>query len=297
MGFMARVFTFSIILSALVITGGFCDIPCLNNIGKDKTYFIKPLQAIVGNNLPISQDFIDSHKTNLYELIGKNILRECMLPPYLDFNKIADAESIIIPFEIDNQKYELMVNTTSLFTKFNIPTAILVADKDHRALTPGNEIKKSDMPRDYFFTKECSDHYVRFNLSNSSAVNKAGQSAIGSDVEYFLDFPVGKSCRAFPGLVLGAQRGWGGKEKIIAYNNYKDARKAMNTFADTLRNSACSGLAVYHVALEEMPKERAGTEGWLMLGGVVYGTIYGFSPRDLADIQKVTVMSEPRLIQ
>lgn len=255
------------------------DIACLTKIGQDEENFLTPFKDLVVDKTlltkgPELQDFIDSNKAKFYALIAGNVLSHCILPPnYSDFNKIADASSIVIPFEIDTQKYDITVDTTYLFDHIELPTAILVFN--NRTKSPGDVIKKSEMPKDYFFSSDCSDHYIKFNLSDDACVNVAGQSAFaaygGSDNEYFLDMPVGKSCRAFPGLVLGDFGGWGAEEKVIAYNNYQEGRKAMKAFASRLQNTACGnqGLAVYQVSINNMPVEQNGKEGFAIAAGVV----------------------------
>ena len=292
MSFFKNIFLCSFMLSAFVIRGGLCDIPCITAIGGDETNFISEIKNIVGSN-KLDQSFVDLHKREFYELISHNADIHCSNPK--DVNNIADTESILIPFTIGGQKYDIKVNTASLFDYFmRIPSAILVADRGHNNQKPGDIIDKSAMPKNYFFSSECSDHYVRFNLSNKAAVNKAGQTAFavygGAENEFFLDMPVGKSCRAFPGLVLGDFGGWGAKEKIVVYTNYREARKALKAFAGALQNTMCGnqGLAVYQVDIENTPVDKPGRwEGWISAG------VMFFVPRDLADIQKVKILSDP----
>lgn len=287
-------------LSIFAITGGLCDIPCVTAIGGDTTNFINKIKTIVGTN-KLDQSFVSSHQREFYELISRNVDIHC--PDLKDVNIIADTESILIPFTIDEQKYDIKVNTAGLFDYFmRIPSAILVADQGHSNQKPGDVINKSAMPTNYFFSSACSDHYVRFNLSNKAAVNKAGQAAFaaygGAENEFFLDMPVGKSCRAFPGLVLGDFGGWGAKEKIVVYTNYREARKAFKAFAGALQNTACGnqGLAVYQVSINDIPADRGSDRSWMLAVGGALGA-YAFVPQELADIQKVTILSDPIIIR
>ena len=293
---MARVFTVSIVLSTLVIHGGICDIPCLNKIGQDTNNFINKLNTIVGSET-LNQEFVDTHQTDFYDLVGQGIINHCASAGSRNMNAIADIDYIVIPFVLKNQKYDIKVNTDKLFTHVQRPSALLVVNKT--TLRPDDIVKKSDMPKRYFFPDDCSDHHVRFNLNNNAAVNKAGQSAFaaygGAENEFFLDMPVGKSCRAFPGLVLGDVGGWGAAETIIVYTNYKEARKALKAFANNLNHTACSnsGLAVYMVDIQNIPPEQSRLTWSVAIGGV----LGFFVPQNLADIPQVTILSDPEIIK
>lgn len=277
---------FSCICGALASTSAMCEVACLKVIGQNTELFLNPMKEIINQNADFQeiiktkesfQEFIDRNKSKFYGLVAGNVLTQCLGNNYYDLNAIADSETITIPFTIDNKKYDITVNSSNLFEYIDLPTAFLVVN--NRTKVPGDIIKKSDMPRDYFFTNTCSDYHTRFNLSNKAPVNIAGQESFpiygGKKNEFFLDFPVGKSCRAFPGLVLGDYGGWGGKEKIVAYNNYREGRNALKTFAKTLQNTSCGnqGLAVYQVSIDAMPVEKNGKKGWAIAGGVTGGTM------------------------
>lgn len=254
------------------------NIACLDKIGQDTENFVKPFQDIVGDkgvigDGPKLQEFINENKGKFYGLIAGNILAHCIGGNYANFNTIADAQSIKIAFSLDNKKYDIMVDTSRLFDYIDLPSAILVVND--RSKNPGDAIEKSQMPTDYFYTSECSDHFVWGNLDDDAPVNKAGQVAFaaygGSENEFFLDFPVGSSCRAFPGLVLGDFGGWGAEEKIVIYRNYQEGRKAFKTFAQHLNNTQCGnqGLAVYQVSINNKPYTKEnGTQGWAIAAGV-----------------------------
>ena len=178
---------------------------------------------------------------------------------------------------MDGRKYDITIDSASLFDYINLPTALIVVN--NRTKHPGDIIEKKEMPTDYFFSESCSDHNVRVNLNYKASINRAGQSVFGvyggSDSEFFLDMPVGKSCRAFPGLVLGDFGGWGAKEKIVSYENYREGRKALKSFSHELQNTFCGnqGLAVYQVSIDTMPIEQNGKKGWAIAAGVQGGTM------------------------
>ena len=276
-------FAFLFAFCGIIVNARAANLQCLANIGADDAAFITPMYNNVLSGMPPEQQNIDANKTKMFNLVAANIYASCLNGGnnLLDFNKIAESSQFLIPFTYkNNEKYVLNVDTEKLFDYINIPMGFLVMND--RTKTPGDIVKKTDMPNDYFFDSDCSDHWVRANLSDDAAVNVAGQAAFGNKNEYFLDFPVGKSCRAFPGLVLGDLGGWGGKEKIISYSNYLSARKALTSFSGALQNTACSGggqnLAVYLVALnvlpanlsdvQSAPSEKSGNSGWVIGGGI-----------------------------
>lgn len=299
MKLLKNIFLCSFILSVFVIQGGMCDLPCINKIGNDTVNFINKVKTLVGTDNSLNQSFVDGHKREFYELISDNVALHCTNRK--DINAIADTESIVIPFTIDSRRYDITINTAGLFDYFERGAFTFLVMKD-RNKKPGDIVTKSSMPTDYFFSNECSDHHVRFNLSNKAAVNRAGQTAFasygGSENEFFLDMPVEKSCRAFPGMVLGDFGGWGAKEKIVVYTNYREARKALKNFANALQNTTCGnqGLAVYQVAIKDIPEDKGTNRGWMLIVSGVFAAS-AFVPQDLADIQQVTILSEPEIIR
>ena len=135
---------------------------------------------------------------------------------------------------------------------------------------------KAELPNDYFFSGECSDHWVRINIDNTVPVNVAGQAAFTKykDKEFFIDFPFGKNNRAFPGLIIAAKKGVGGSEEVVWYRNYKAAREAAQKFADALKGTACAnqGLVIDVVSLKTVPVTQGNKTGWTIGAGVAGGT-------------------------
>ena len=281
---LCKIFICFFMLIAACMSGAMsADIACLTQIGQDNDNFISPFKDLVKDKDVLIdkqklQEFINGHSGDFFGLVAGNVLSHCMKDIH-DLNNMADITSIKIPFQIDDKKYELDVDTNKLFEYTTIPSQILVIDK--RDKKPGDVIKKSDITKNYyFFSAECSPHIIFHNLSDKAAVNKAGQAAFaaygGSENEFFLDFPVGESCRAFPGLVIGDFGGWGAEEKIITYNNFQEGRKAMKSFAEHLQNSQCGnqGLAVYQISIFNKPYTKEnGTQGWGIAAGIAGGTL------------------------
>lgn len=304
-----------------IVGGAYCatsELPdCLKDIGKNEGLFLKPLRELVGNNT-LDQKFIDNNKTKYWEWVHDFILYGCKydydqipqgsitvgindivqelrnhLKSDEEWNNalaaIADRESITIPFELNNQKYDIAIDTNRVFDYMDFYTAILVTDKTNKG--PGDTIKKSDIPRgQHFFSSDCSTYNPAARIPDNAPVNKAGQRAFGSENEYFLDQPVGLNYRSFPGLVIkdipAAMGGWFGSEQVLAFNNYKTGYTAMKKFAESLQNTACRGLAVY---LVRWPRGYPPEIGSLDLS---------FTPPDLEDdIDEFEILSDPEIIR
>lgn len=273
---------FLLAFMGITINATAANLQCLANIGADDAAFITPMYNNILNGMAPTQENIDANKTKMFGLVAANVELQCLNGGDLDdFQTIANSGHFIIPFTYkDGKKYKMQVDTAKLFEYINLPTGFLVVNNQNYA--PGDVVKKTDMPTDYFYSNDCSDHFVRLNISNKVPVNVAGQTAFGEyggkQNEFFLDFPVKKNCRAFPGLVLGDFGGLGGAEKIVAYTNYLSAQNAAQSFADALKNTACrnQNLAVYLVALESAPNQKTGTKGWVIgagVGGAAAGAI------------------------
>ena len=115
MKFFKNVFLCSFILSLSVISNGMCKLDCIQTIGNDTNNFINNIQALVGSDT-LNQSFVEEHKREFYEIISKNVAAHC--PNRKDINSIADTESILIPFKIKEQPYDITVNSAGLFDYF-----------------------------------------------------------------------------------------------------------------------------------------------------------------------------------
>ena len=144
-----------------------------------------------------------------------------------------------------------------------------------RSKSAGDVITKAETPKDYFFTNDCSDHWVRINIDNSVPVNTAGQAAFSNYAgkEFFIDFPFEKNNRAFPGLIIAAKKYIGGGEEVVWYSNYRLARQNAKKFADALQNTPCGNqnLAVNVVSLNTTPDNQGENRGWAIGAGVNAG--------------------------
>jgi len=281
--------------------------PCLATIGNDDVGFITPMYNNVLGGKPPIQDNIDTNKSRMFNLVADNVKAKCLdaSATKADFIAITQNAQFIIPFKYkDNKKYKMQVDTTKMFEYLNLPVGFLVIN--NRKLGPGDIIKKSDMPTDWFYSNNCSSHNPRLNIANDAAINVAGQAAFGkyagAKSEYFLDKPVGKACRSFPGLVLGDFGGWGAPEGIVVYKNYLNATTAIKTFQDALKSSACSqqqDLAIYLVSLDNIKVRNSnGIPEWLVIANGVTGVLMqALAVEQLADIKELQILDGPYNIQ
>ena len=302
-----KIFMFSFMIATLCTRGYAADIPCLTAVGQDDN-FISKFKGQIKSGVILTdeqklQEYINTHKQDFYKLVGDSVFEHCIKDnDYTNVNIIADRDSITIPFVINSQPYDITVNTENLFDAIeNKPVAALLVINDTYK-KPGDEIKKSDMPKKYFFSRECSDHNIQFGLSNTSPVNKAGQRAFaaygGGDAEFFLDFPTGKNNRAFPGLVIGDFGSFiNSPEKIVVYTNYKRAREVLKNFSSYLNNTPCSNqnLAVYLVDIGDKPFDKD-SRSWLW-SVIPFGNLHLLDAKKLADLTQVIVLSEPQIIK
>ena len=231
---------------------------CINSIVEDDTIWQNKLfdktDGIfkdIGDTDKIPNDVVQSRKSQIYELIANDVLLKCR--SYIA--DVAKQSKGRINFTHNKQKYAFDFDVLTLFDYANIKTGILVINK--RNLKSGDIVKLSDLPKgEYFYSSDCSDHFIWWNLNDSSPVNLAGQAVFtefgGSKNEFFLDFPEGAGRRAFPGLVLEDVTG-NASEYIVFFNNLKVAVNKIQQFTDKLKGSTCTNqnLAAYLVVLNE----------------------------------------------
>lgn len=301
---------------------------CVTAIGNDTEAFVNVLKSEILKGKEFDQKLVDKEKTKLYNLVAANIMTHCFDVTKLDdFNSdIVDASDLSIPFKMDDKYYKLNVNVSNLFDHIDLLTGVMVTNLRQKGI--GDVITKAETPSDYFFSGSCSDHWVRVNIDNDVPVNKAGQLAFTtySGKEFFIDFPFGKSNRAFPGLIIASTKGLGGSEQVVTFSNYKKAREAAKAFADALQNTACTNdrLVVDVVSLSTVPVTQNGKTSWAIGGGVAGGAAVGLgialasnpvgwiiagvaavgsavaytiAPQSLADLQQVMIMDGPHMIR
>ena len=307
---------------------------CISKFATDKTkwqdaLFNKDTGVFkdIADNAKLTQDVIDLHEADIYNLLVANVREYCLG----NIGAIAkNGGTGTIQFEHNKQIFSFNFTVEKLFKYFPMRVAMLILKDSTKK--PNDIIKKSELPTNYWWNKYCSDHIIWSNSDDDAAINQAGQAAFtefgGAEHEYFIDFPVGKSCRAFPGLILQDITG-STVEGIIVYNNIQLGLQRLIEFTNALKGRQCSkdGLSAYLVAIDAtIPTESthifgdvtaglgAGTAtaggitiavaglsnpvGWVLLGtGAVAAGLGSLIPTDIADIQQVAVIDGPYLIE
>ena len=272
----------SLVLAVSVIHNGFCtrsEIACLQKIG-DSDVFSSGLKTLVGA-APLNQDFVDDNRMSLFELFANAMQEKCRLA---EWNAIADAETIRVPFVLYEKKYEFTIHTNELFNHVRgMKSSFWVIDNSN--FKPGDTVDENykNTITGWYYSDMCSDYYTAGNIDDDMAVNKAGQQAFNKDEEYFLDMPVGKGCQGFPGLVVQDRGFLRSDGMLVEYNNYRVAREKFKTFVEGLQGTQCLGLTAYLVSVDY----NKNTDGEIDDGG--------FVPKKCA-IKKMTVMADPVVI-
>lgn len=244
---------------------------CMTVIGQNQQGFIDVLsKEIFPNTEKLDDAIVKKNKNKILTLIAGNIGTLCNK----NFEEIVSSPTGKVSFELKNQKYAFLFNTSDVFDFLDVRTGIMVYN--NRTKTAGDVIKVGDINKLYW-SDECSDHTIWDNLDDDAAVNQAGQKSFtsygGSSNEYFLDFEEGNNRRAFPGLVLMDETS-STTEKIVTFKNLTSAIDAAKKFQSALKNSACSsqGLAVYVVGLD-VKADSTNKDGWALGIGIAGGAL------------------------
>jgi len=222
-------------------------------------------------NTQITKDLVDSRRATLLSLIGANVKQHC-LHDLAAITQQKGKSKISIDHSGNNYIFDFDVDELADYMPIRV--GILLAPRTLNK-NINDIITEAEMPTDYWWNKDCSDHTIWFNLDDHASVNKAGQAVFkefgGDEHEYFIDFPVGSGGhRAFPGLILRDKTG-STEDLIIVYNNVKAGLEKIEAFQKALQNSKCStdGLSAYLVALDaSLPIDTSTNAGWYVAAGV-----------------------------
>ncbi len=160
---------------------------------------------------------------------------------------------------------------------------------------PGDIVRLTDIPKLYW-SNECSDHTIAWNLSNKAGVNIAGQRVFSpifnqDKYEYFLDFQQGNNRRIFPGLVL-LETSFPTVQEQLVMTAPDKADEYANQFATALANTACKNenLVVYTVDLGTTFTSDTDIDWAWALGGPLLGALI---PQKIMHINQITIKSGP----
>lgn len=269
---------------------------CIRNIENDAD-FQNQLTSKLANISGGIDAFLTSNKSEFYNILGKQFVKHCLngnTNILSEFNSFLNVIPETLPLTFGS--ISVSVQVSDLFDHIDFPTAVLVVNM--RNLSPATTLAKTDISRSYFFNDSCSDHSVRFGSDGDTAINTAAQSVYPITErkgEFFLDYPVGKSNRAFPGLLLINASGWGGAENIVMNTDYLTAHKNIKKFAENLHDSACTsdGLAAYTVKLP-ISVSRKSSRGWWNWAICTFCLVI---PKNMQNISDVKIMDGPYIIK
>lgn len=245
------------LLSLFIAVDAIAERPTPQCIEDSKEAIVNKVKEIAGSDL--TQEYISNNVDDFFVPVSEIIRDKCMDVNYIMNNPtilkdVSQIPTIKIPFQDNSKYYELNISSTDLLNYITIPTLILVTKTDLKK-QPGQAIKATEMPKDYFFNEYCSDHELWFSgLDDAAPVNVAGQAAFPgySDDEFYIDFPIGSGTRAFPGLIISnTTTGSEDVDRVLWFKNFAIGNKAAQDFAKGLQGSKCSNdnLQVYVVTV------------------------------------------------
>lgn len=217
-------------------------------------------------------------------VIGNAILNECLTPGLADltlsnFNDWLYRNDTI-PITIGSQT--CLLDAETVFNYVNFPTSFLFSTMNN--LAPGYSI--STFRGAYITTDNCSDQSIGGHSDHNTTIHLAATATnlphtCENGITYFVDYPVGRSNRVFPGLLLESCASFFGQEHLIRVLNYKKALTLAHTFADNInlpqynKNCSSQGLNMY---LVKQP-----ITNYTRLNG------YGYD----SGVDKVTIVTDP----
>ena len=238
----------------------------------------------VDDSAEITNDLVQVKKAEIYTAISGLFLKKCPMSSLIRIIQ-TDVKRGKIPFTHNGLEYAFDFSVDTMFEYPSTRMAIMVMKKDN-VPAPGKDMSLSDTPQtDYFFSKSCSAHNPTLWLSDSAAVNVAGQAVFseygGSSNEFFIDFPEGNRRRVFPGVVI-MEKTMSTVEELVVYTNLKTAIQKTEAFAQNLKGKSCSGqnLAVYLVAIDLQESESSDRDSAILFslgGGAATGIIAGIA--------------------
>ena len=186
----------------------------------------------------------------------------CIIPGLRDLNLATFnnwlSKNDNIPITVGNQT--LLFNAEKVFAYINLPTSILFSRKPNLAV--GGELK--EFGGDYIVTDKCSDKAIGGHSDHKTTVHLAA-TATGlphnceKGITYFVDYPIGKARRVFPGLLLESCASFMGQEHLIRIINYKTALSLIKDFTKNLtssqNNMQCSAQGLYLYLVQQPIKD------------------------------------------
>ena len=231
------------------------NVTCQPSMPEDTPDCLSKLTNIISLNAKETINDIAKDSTRL-TTIGNAILKSCITPGITNHTLSAFNEWLhkhdSIPITIGTQV--CFFNAETVFNYVNFPTSVLFSKSPN--LKPGDSVQTFN--GGYVTTDKCSDQSIGGHSDHKTTVHLAANAVnfphnCENGITYFVDYPVGKANRVFPGLLLESCASFFGQEHLIRILNYKTALTLVRTFVDNLNdtqhNKHCAnqGLNVYLV--------------------------------------------------
>lgn len=159
-----------------------------------------------------------------------------------------------IPITSGNQT--VLLNAEKVFDYINLPTSLLFIK--HQGYKPGNTVEEFN--GDYIVTDKCSDKSIGGHSDHNTTIHLAASATdlphnCEKGLTYFIDYPIGKARRVFPGLLLESCASFMGQEHLIRILNYKIAlslaHNLVENINDAQHNKQCGAQGLYMYLVQQ----------------------------------------------
>lgn len=267
---------------------------CIQNLSSFAS-FRSAIRKAMETESVINKNTVEQNKTTLYPIIAREVVELCItqgsalhigqysvqkrisnfeldLKPITEFNNwLYHKDSLPIPLPEKKGKESVTVEISAeellSYSPITIPTSVLVINRTN--LKPYDSLTDSAVDREYFFEDKCSDRSIGGHSDHSTTIHRAAKAAgfkhnCENGLTFFLDYPLNKERRVFPGVLLESCASFLGQEHLITEKNYAKAIKTIRKFVDNINGAdygaKCSGqdLAVY-VIMRPLPEDKVKT--------------------------------------
>lgn len=311
---MKKIFIF--LFTILNISNTFANVQsrkCFSKLLGDAS-FMSSLTKIIKDGTEKLPDRSGKEEQAKYNILEKSNKITQLFSEYM-FNKPAYCYDDILSFAKREKNieiaFQLKLGTDNILVDFNIDInklfdyyqndyAIFVYNKNKNF---GDKIKKTDIQSNYW-TNECSDLSVKFNIDDDSSINITGQKTFNiKDSEFYLS-PSNKPFYGMIMLNIGVNRKY--KDSVLIFKHLPTAIKLVEDFSKNLQNSACSnqGLVVYLSRIDKKESSNSNEKlvnhlDMLSINTFSFSTMpifTSFINPDLS-INEITIFSEPYFIR
>lgn len=311
---MKKIFIF--LFTILNISNTFANVQsrkCFSKLLGDAS-FMSSLTKIIKDGTEKLPDRSAKEEQAKYNILEKSNKITQLFSEYM-FNKPAYCYDDILSFAKREKNieiaFQLKLGTDNILVDFNIDInklfdyyqndyAIFVYNKNKNF---GDKVKKTDIQSNYW-TNECSDLSVEFNIDDNSSINIIGQQTFNiKDSEFYLS----PSNKPFYGILMvniGTESSE--EDKVLIIRHLPKLLRSVDEFSKQLQNTSCSnqGLSVYVTKIKNSYTDRSTSRTILRNIGaptMIFGGIYLMSAasmmKNYSAMDEITIFSEPYFIR